>query len=60
MGYRFGASGCGMRASVVLRIKQRIAYIIYANLLEPLKLGHVVPARVAPAVDRDYWAWMHR
>jgi len=54
VGYRFGAGGRGLRASVVERLKRRIAYIVWSNLLEPLSKGGVVSARVAPSVDRDY------
>lgn len=54
VGYRFGEGGRGLRASVVERLKRRIAYIVWSNLLEPLIRGYVVPARVEPSVDRDY------
>jgi RNA-directed DNA polymerase len=54
VGYRFGEGGRGLRASVVERLKRRIAYIVWSNLLEPLIRGHIVPPRVAPSVDRDY------
>lgn len=54
VGYRFGPGGRGMRESVVRRVKRRIAYVVWSNLLEPIENGHVVPSRVAPSVDRDY------
>jgi hypothetical protein len=54
VGYRFEHSRTGIRQSVVQRIKRRISYLIWANLLEPLEKGTIVPARVLPSVDRDY------
>lgn len=54
VGYRFSGGEVGMRAAVVERIKRRIAYLIWSNLLEPLRRGHFVASRVAPRVDRDY------
>ncbi|NEA59548.1 hypothetical protein G3I60_36660 [Streptomyces sp. SID13666] len=54
VGYKFDNTGTGMRASVVSRIKRRISFLIWANLLEPLAKGQIVPGRVAPSVDRDY------
>lgn len=54
VGYRFSGRGSGIRDSAVSRIKKRISYIIWSNLLEPLQQGHYIDARVAPFVDRDY------
>lgn len=55
VGYRVAAAGkIGLRPSVVKRIKKRMSYLIWTNLLEPLRKGHFVAARVAPQVDRDY------
>ena len=54
VGYRIGSEKIGMRDSVAERAKKRLAYIIWSNLLEPLRSNAFVPARVAPSVDRDY------
>lgn len=54
VGYRFSATGVGIRRSAVDRAKARLAYIVWSNLLEPLRKGQVVPNRVAPNIDRDY------
>lgn len=54
VGYSFSADGISIRASSVKRIKRRIAYLIYRNLLEAPMRGVIVPARFAPPVDRDY------
>jgi RNA-directed DNA polymerase len=54
VGYAFSASGISIRASAVQRIKKRIAYLIYRNLIEAPKRGQIVPTRFAPPVDRDY------
>jgi hypothetical protein len=54
VGYRFSEHGVGMRESVVHRIKQRLAYLVWVNLLEPLKNNQFVSARTVPRVDRDY------
>jgi hypothetical protein len=43
-----------MREAVVKRIKQRLAYLIWVNLLEPLRHNHFIVARTVPRVDRDY------
>lgn len=54
VGYKLDSDKIGMRNSVIERVKKRLAYIIWSNLLEPLRQGAFVPARVAPSVDRDY------
>jgi hypothetical protein len=54
VGYRFGSRGPGMRNSVVERVKKRIAYLVWSNLLEPLERGYYVPSRISGLIDRDY------
>ncbi|MFB7580035.1 reverse transcriptase domain-containing protein [Streptomyces hydrogenans] len=54
VGYKFDNRGTGMRASAVARIKRRISYLIWANLLEPLTKGGIPPERLTPTIDRDY------
>lgn len=55
VGYRVSDHGIGMRDTVVERVKRRIAYLVWSNLLEPLRQGKYVPSRTAPGVDRDYF-----
>lgn len=54
VGYRFDSRGTGMRASAVARIKRRISYLIWVNLLEPLAKGELPPQRLTSTIDRDY------
>ncbi len=54
VGYRFGEHGAGMRENAVRRVKRRLAYLIWSNLLEPLLKGRRVASRWRGTVDRDY------
>lgn len=54
VGYSFSSSGTGIRPSTMERIRNRISYLVYKNLLEEPKRGNFVLARFAPPVDRDY------
>jgi RNA-directed DNA polymerase len=54
VGYSFAAEGISIRAESVKRIKRRLAFLIYRNLLEAPMHGIIVPARFAPPIDRDY------
>lgn len=54
VGYSFSHNKTGMRKSVVTRIKQRLAYLIWSNLLEPLERGYFIPDRLQPGIDLDY------
>ncbi|MEU0620781.1 reverse transcriptase domain-containing protein [Streptomyces rubiginosohelvolus] len=54
VGYKFDSHGTGMRASAVARIKRRISYLIWVNLLEPLTSGETSLSRLTPKIDRDY------
>ncbi|HTJ68772.1 MAG TPA: reverse transcriptase domain-containing protein [Actinospica sp.] len=54
VGYSFTHQTTGMRKSVAARIKKRISYIIWANLLEQIEKGNHVPSRVTQTIDRDY------
>lgn len=54
VGYRFRSGQTGFRDVVVDRMKRRVRYLVWANLLQPLQEGGFRPARVAPPVDRDY------
>ncbi|MEV7403307.1 reverse transcriptase domain-containing protein [Streptomyces sp. NPDC091267] len=54
VGYKFDTQGTGMRASAVARIKRRISYLIWSNLLEPLSKGDILPQRLTPTMDLDY------
>jgi RNA-directed DNA polymerase len=54
LGYRMTRSSVGLKDSVVDRIKTRVDYIVWSNLLEPLQKGTFNIERVAMPVDRDY------
>jgi RNA-directed DNA polymerase len=54
VGYRFSRGAVGMNHSVEKRIKSRIQYLIWANLLQPLQQGGFAGKRVSPPIDRDY------
>jgi hypothetical protein len=58
VGYRFTHAAAGMRHGVAQRIKRRIAYLIWSNLLEPIERGTYVPGRIAAPIDRDYWVML--
>lgn len=54
VGYSISKRVISIKGTSIRRIKERIAYHVYSNLLESIKQGHIVPARFAPRVDRDY------
>jgi len=54
LGYSISDRAIGIRESSIKRIKQHVAYLVYANLLEQPKKGVFVPARFQDGVDRDY------
>jgi RNA-directed DNA polymerase len=54
VGYSIGRRVIGIKQSAIARIKEHISYLIYANLVEEPKRGHIVPERFTPPVDRDY------
>lgn len=58
VGYRFQNGHTGMRDRVTDRIKKRISYLVWSNLLEPLKKNQLVPKRVLGPVDRDYYVML--
>jgi hypothetical protein len=54
VGYRFSAGRVGLRDDVIKRIKRRIEYLVWSNLLQPIQDGTFDISRVRPPVDRDY------
>lgn len=54
VGYRISSHSIGIRDKTVSKIKERISYLIYANLLQPLKLGHFRTS-IVRTIDRDYF-----
>lgn len=54
IGYRIDADGISIKPGMVRRVKRHISQIIFRNLLEAPLQGNLLPARYAPAVDRDY------
>ena len=55
VGYRFTGTGIGLKRSVESRIKKKMSFIIWQNLLKPLQAGNFNPNRIAPNFDRDYY-----
>ena len=55
VGYQIGSGIIGMRESTLKRSKDRMSYLIYSNLLQEPKRGHVLIARLAHGIDRDYF-----
>jgi len=55
LGYSIAKRRISLRASFIERAKDRISYLAYANLLQPLRHGHFVPQRFRPPFDRDYY-----
>ena len=54
VGYRFSRGAVGLNGSVEKRIKNRIHYLVWANLLQPLQQGGFAANRIARPIDRDY------
>jgi hypothetical protein len=54
VGYSFSAAGISIRSSSFDKIKERIAHLIYKNLLEVPIQGIITPKRLDPPIDRDY------
>ena len=54
VGYRFARGKIGLRSEVVKRMKSRMEYLIWSNLLQALQDGTFNPRRVNPPLDRDY------
>lgn len=60
VGYSFSANRISIRQSSVRRMKERLSFLIYTNLLKEPKAGTIVPARFAPPIDRDYVVLMYQ
>lgn len=54
VGYRFSRGRIGLRDEVVARMKSRMQYLVWSNLLESLQVGTFNMRRVANPIDRDY------
>ena len=54
IGYGLRRDCISIKESHVKKIKDRISYLIYSNLLEPIRKNKIIPARFAPNFDRDY------
>jgi hypothetical protein len=54
LGYTISQTNLSIRQKSVIRIKRRIAYLIYSNLLQEPKRGHFPANRVLGPIDRDY------
>ncbi|WP_207511081.1 reverse transcriptase domain-containing protein [Longitalea luteola] len=54
LGYRISVENIGIRKSSVLNIKKQISYLLYKNLLHPIKSNPIKAARFpTPAKDAD-------
>lgn len=54
VGYSFAANKISIRPTSLAKIKRRVAYLIYKNLLEAPLHGIILPRRFEPPIDRDY------
>ncbi|WP_175477092.1 reverse transcriptase domain-containing protein [Ruania alba] len=54
VGYRFSRGRIGLRDEVVVRMKSRMQYLVWSNLLEALQAMTFNPGRVKDPIDRDY------
>lgn len=52
LGYSISVDEVSIKPSAVLKIKKQISYILYRNLIQPLK-GSVLKGLVIPANDKD-------
>lgn len=53
LGYSVNLKSISIKDSKVIKIKDRISYIIYSNLIQPLKKGTYNPKRLGE-LDKDY------
>lgn len=60
IGYEISSETISMRRSTLKRVKDRISYLIYANLLQAPKKGHDVRDRVSGAIDQDYVVMLYQ
>jgi RNA-directed DNA polymerase len=57
IGYRFARGESSIRNKSLKRIKKRVAYIVWSNLLSSIRPQFMLqPERVAQPIDRDYLA----
>jgi RNA-directed DNA polymerase len=54
LGYSISKTGIGITNAAIRRIKRRLAYLVYSNLLQAPLRGHIVPQRFSSPLDRDY------
>ena len=54
VGYGFAEDRVSIRDSSIRKMREHLAYLIYANLVQEPARNVIVPARFAPKVDRDY------
>jgi len=54
VGYQIGAKIISIRTAKVEQVKKWMSYLIYSNLLQSPKAGHVLVQRVSQGIDRDY------
>jgi RNA-directed DNA polymerase len=54
VGYSFSGNHVSFRKESLHRMRERLSYLVYSNLLLDAKRGKTVRDRVEPPVDRDY------
>lgn len=54
VGYRFSRGRIGLRDEVVKRMKSRMQYLVWSNLLEAPQSSSFNPDRIKNPIDRDY------
>lgn len=54
IGYSINGDKLSIADKSIEKFKKHISYLIYSNLIQPLKQGNFVTSRINPGVDRDY------
>ncbi|MNX67188.1 reverse transcriptase [compost metagenome] len=54
IGYSINGNRISISDRSIAKAKKHISYLVYSNLIQPLKQGSFVASRISPGVDRDY------
>jgi hypothetical protein len=60
LGYKIRPDQISIRDANLVKIKQRLSYLVYSNLLQPLKHGCVRADRVSGGIDLDYIVMLYQ
>jgi hypothetical protein len=60
IGYEISPENISIRPLSLRRIKEKLAYLVYSNLLQAVKKGHIVAGRVSGNIDDDYVVMLHQ